>query len=57
MVRNQGLFLGFFFFRFRFCFPNLHSEIALSTTLLGWLFFLFSGGFVFANLGWNCDVC
>lgn len=56
--RNQDLFLGFFCF-FRFCFPNLHSEVALSTTLLGCFFlffFFFFWGVCFANLGWNCYV-
>lgn len=49
MERNQDLFLGFFAFSFSFCFSTLHSEIALSMTLLCCFFlffFFFSGGFV-----------
>lgn len=48
MEKIKTHFLAFLLFRFRFCYPNLHSEVALSTTLLG-CFFLFS--FFFSFLG------
>lgn len=51
MERNQDLFLGFFAFFFRFVFWASHSEIALSTTLLGCCFFSY---FFFSGV-WFCQ--
>lgn len=60
MEEIKTYFLAFSFFVF-VSFSNLHSEIALSmydiAGLFFALFFFFSGGFGFANLGWNCYVC